>query len=42
MSYIDYLSSNYKKGGMLMVSRVKVSINFAIIYVAGGIAPELP
>ena len=42
MAYLDYLSSNYKKGGMLMVNLIKVSTNFTISYVAGGIAPVLP
>ncbi|EOU1755129.1 hypothetical protein [Clostridium perfringens] len=42
IAYVNCLFSNCKKGGMLMVNMIQVSTNFAISYVAGGIAPVFP
>lgn len=39
MTFMDYLIVNYEKGGMLMISMIKVSTSFAISYIAGIISP---
>ncbi|EDT23459.1 hypothetical protein AC1_2119 [Clostridium perfringens B str. ATCC 3626] len=36
---MEFLSLRNKKGGMLMLSIINVSKNFAISYVSGGLAP---
>jgi len=39
ITFIDYLIISYEKDGIAIVSMSKVSMNFAISYVAGVIPP---
>lgn len=39
MLCFEFLSLSNKKGGMFMLSMINVIKNFAISFVAGGIAP---
>lgn len=41
MIYLEFLALSYKKGGMLMVSMIKVITGFSISYVAGATVPVL-